>query len=83
IENLNKVTREDLKKYVRQYIKNKNRIVTVMISEADQKRIGLTDQDLSARLDTAGATAADKPVPKAGGKGAAAKKPVSKVKPKP
>jgi zinc protease len=83
IDNLNKVTREDLKQYVRRYIKNKNRVVTVMVSEADQKRISLTDQDLLARLDAVGAAVADKPAPKIGGKGVSAKKPVGKAKPKP
>ena len=88
-ENLNKMTREDITRYVRKYIKNKPRIVAVMISDADQKRIGLTEKDLLARLDTVGAAVAEKPAlkkgtaPKSSGKGAASKKPISKTKPKP
>lgn len=89
-DNLNKMTREDITRYVRKYIKNKPRIVAVLVSEADQKRIGLTDADLLFRLDSVGAVAEDKPAPTATGKspkatvkGAAAKKPVGKAKPKP
>ncbi len=87
-DNLNKVTREDITRYVRKYIKNKPRVVAVLLSDADQKRIGLTDADLLFRLDPVGAApAADKPAapaspaPKTPTKGAAAKKPVSKAKP--
>ncbi len=89
-ENLNKTTREDIKRYVHKYIKHKPRVVAVLISDADQKRIGLTEKDLLARLDPVGAAAATetKPAPKtlpkrATGKGAASKKPVTKSKPKP
>ncbi|MBS1788667.1 MAG: insulinase family protein [Acidobacteria bacterium] len=88
-DNLNKVTREEIARYVRKYIKNKPRIVAVLISDADQKRIGLTEADLAFRLDPVGAAVSDKaepkPVqaPKTTSKGAAAKKPVSKTKPKP
>lgn len=82
VENLSKMTRDDLKQYVRKYIKNKPRVVTVMLSEADQKRIGLTSQDLTYRVDPVGAGSKaepeGKPQPKPGSKGAAAKKPVSK-----
>jgi zinc protease len=46
VENLRKVTRADIKRYVDKYVKNKPRVVAVMISEADQKRIGLTEKDL-------------------------------------
>ncbi len=49
VENLRKVTREDIKRYVEKYIKNKPRVVGVLISEADQKRIGLTEQELLIR----------------------------------
>jgi len=88
-ENLNKVTRENIKQYVRKYIKHKPRVVAVLMSDADQKRIGLTEKDLLARLDPVGAAAAGtKAAPKASpksstGKGAASKKPVTKSKPKP
>jgi len=51
VDNLRKVTREDITRYVRKYIKNKPRIVSALLSEADQKRIGLTDKDLLARND--------------------------------
>src|SRR5262245_3180539 len=46
VENLNKVTRADIKTYVDKYIKGKYRVAGVLISEQDQKRIGLTEQDL-------------------------------------
>jgi len=90
-DNLNNVTREDIKKYVNKYIKHKPRIVAVMISETDQKRVGLTDQDLLFRLDPVGGSVAEtnsdtkslKTQPKGSSKGAAAKKPVGKAKPKP
>ena len=49
IENLRKVTRADLKRYVDKYIKGKNRVVGVMLSEEERKRIGLTEQDLLAK----------------------------------
>jgi zinc protease len=49
VENLRKVTREDIKRYVNKYIKNKYRVVGVLISETDQKRIGLTEPDLLVR----------------------------------
>ena len=51
IENLRKVTREDIKQYVRKYIKNKPRIVSALLSDADQKRIALTEKDLLDRDD--------------------------------
>ncbi|HKX32336.1 MAG TPA: pitrilysin family protein [Blastocatellia bacterium] len=46
VENLRKVTRADIKRYIDKYVKNQPRVVAVMISEADQKRIGLTESDL-------------------------------------
>jgi zinc protease len=51
VDNLRKVTREDITRYVRKYIKNKPRIVSALLSEADQKSIGLTEKDLLARDD--------------------------------
>ncbi|MGH9853952.1 MAG: insulinase family protein, partial [Blastocatellia bacterium] len=60
VENLNKVTREDIKQYVRKYIKHKPRVSSVLISEADQKRIGLTEKDLLAREDPVGAAGGEK-----------------------
>jgi len=51
VENLRKVTREDITRYVRKYIKNKPRIVSTLLSEDDQKRVGLTEKDLLARDD--------------------------------
>jgi zinc protease len=91
VENLRKVTREDIRRYVRKYIKNKPRIVAVLLSEADQKRIGLTEKDLLLRDDPVGATSDEKPeasakigagskaTPKAGAK----KIPTATVKKKP
>ena len=61
VENLRKVTREDIRRYVRKYIKNKPRIVAVLLSESDQKRIGLTEKELLARDDQVGAASNDKP----------------------
>ena len=48
VENLRKVTREDIRQYVRKYMKNKPRIVSALLSEEDQKRITLTEKDLLA-----------------------------------
>ncbi len=69
VENLNKVTREDIKQYVRKYIKHKPRVSAVLISEADQKRIGLTERDLLAREDPVGAASSAKPQEPAKAKG--------------
>jgi hypothetical protein len=55
VENLNKVTREDIRQYVRKYMKNKPRIVSALLSEEDQKRITLTEKDLLTRADPVGA----------------------------
>lgn len=49
IENLRKVTRADIRRYVDRYILNKPRVVAVLMSEADQRRIGLTEADLLVR----------------------------------
>ncbi len=49
VENLRRVTRADIKRYVDKYIRNKPRIVGVLVSEADQKRIGLAESDLLVR----------------------------------
>jgi zinc protease len=55
VDNVRKVTREDIKQYVRKYMKNKPRIVSALLSEEDQKRIGLTEKDLLVRDDPVGA----------------------------
>ena len=49
IENVRKVTRADIKRFVDTYIKGKSRVFGVMLSAADQKRIGLTEKDLLAK----------------------------------
>ncbi|MFN6204033.1 MAG: hypothetical protein ACK496_16370, partial [Acidobacteriota bacterium] len=49
IENLRKVTRADISRYVERYIRNKPRVVAVLISAEDQRRIGLTEADLQVR----------------------------------
>lgn len=49
VENLRKVTRADLKRYVEKYIKGKPYIIGVMLSEEDKNRIGLTEKDLLVR----------------------------------
>jgi zinc protease len=59
VENLRKVTREDITRYVRKYMKNRPRIVSALLSESDQKRIGLTEKGLLVRDDPVGATSAD------------------------
>jgi zinc protease len=46
VEHVRRVTRADIKRYVDKYIKGKPRVVGVLLSEADQKRIGLVEQDL-------------------------------------
>ena len=46
IENCRKVTKADIQRYVQKYIKGKNRVVAVILSEGEKKRIGLTEQDL-------------------------------------
>ncbi len=75
VENLRKVTREDIKRYVRKYMKNKPRIAAVLISEADQKRIGLAEKDLLMRDDPVGAASSEKPeTPATPVKGASAPK---------
>jgi hypothetical protein len=51
VDNLRKVTREDIRQYVRKYIKNKPRVVSALLSEDDQKRVGLTEKDLLLRDD--------------------------------
>lgn len=51
VENLRKVTRDDIRQYVRKYMKNKPRVVAAMLSAQDQKRIGLTEKDLLVRDD--------------------------------
>ena len=45
-ENCRKVTKADIQRYVQKYLKGKNRVVGVILSEADKTRIGLTEQDL-------------------------------------
>jgi len=57
VDNLRKVTREDIRRYVRKYIKNKPRIVSALLSEDDQKRVGLTEKDLLVRDDPVGTVA--------------------------
>jgi zinc protease len=49
VENLRKVTRADIKRYIDKYIKNQPRVVGVMINEEDRKRIGLTEKELLSR----------------------------------
>lgn len=46
VENVKKVTKADIKRYVDKYIKGKYRVVGVMLSPQDKERIGLTEKDL-------------------------------------
>jgi zinc protease len=74
VENLRKVTREDITRYVRKYIKNKPRIVSAMLSAEDQQRTALTEKDLLARGDGVAAAGGDQTT-----KDDAAKTPKSKT----
>ncbi len=49
LENCRKVTKADIQRYVRKYIKGQKRIVGVMLSEEEKKRISLTEADLLAK----------------------------------
>ncbi|HEX4945120.1 MAG TPA: pitrilysin family protein [Blastocatellia bacterium] len=49
VENCRKVTKADIQRYVQKYIKGKHRVMGVILSEEDKKKIGLTDQDLLAK----------------------------------
>ena len=49
LENCRKVTKLDIQRYVRKYIKGQKRIVGVMLSEEEKKRISLTEADLLAK----------------------------------
>ncbi len=82
VENLRKVTRADIKRYVDKYIRHKPGVVAVLISESDQKRIGLTTEDLKVRPALPGAAAGPasvKPAPKPAGKKPAAAKQRRKI----
>ncbi|MBS1807277.1 MAG: insulinase family protein [Acidobacteria bacterium] len=46
VENCRKVTKADIQRYVQKYLKGKYRVIGVILSEEEKKRIGLTDQDL-------------------------------------
>jgi zinc protease len=46
VENCRKVTKADIQRYVQKYIKGKHRVIGVILSEAEKKQIGLTEQDL-------------------------------------
>jgi zinc protease len=49
VENVKKVTKADIRRYVEKYIKGKNRVVGVMLSAEDKQRVGLTEKDLLTR----------------------------------
>jgi zinc protease len=49
IEQVKKVTKADIKRYVEKYIKGKNRVVGVMLSAEDKQRVGLAEKDLLTR----------------------------------
>ena len=46
VENCRKVTKADIQRYVQKYIKGKNSVIGVILSEADKKQINLTERDL-------------------------------------
>ncbi|MBK9709679.1 MAG: hypothetical protein IPO77_22620 [Acidobacteria bacterium] len=74
VDNLRKVTRADIKRYVDKYIHNKPRVVAVLISEKDQQGSGITESDLLKRYEAPGVKVEPKPGAKSSP--AAAKKPV-------
>jgi zinc protease len=49
VEKVRQVTRADIKCYIDKYMKDKPRVVGIMISQADQARIGLTKEQLLVR----------------------------------
>jgi zinc protease len=49
IENLRKVTREDIRQYVRKYIKNKPMVTGLLVSPEMKTRMGITDAGLFLR----------------------------------
>jgi zinc protease len=49
VENVRKVTKADIKRYIDKYIKGKPRVVGVLLSDAERRRIGLTEEDLLAK----------------------------------
>ncbi|MFN8001660.1 MAG: insulinase family protein [Acidobacteriota bacterium] len=61
VENLRKVTRADIKQYVNKYVKHRARVVGVLLADADQKRLKLTEQELLTRLDPLGAAPSSQP----------------------
>ena len=74
VDNLRKVTRADIKRYVDKYIHNKPRVAAVLISEKDQQLSGITESDLLKRYEAPGVKVEPKPGVKSSP--AAAKKPV-------
>lgn len=52
VEKVKAVTRADIKCYIDKYMKSRPRVVAVMISAADQARIGLNKEMLLARAET-------------------------------
>ncbi len=64
VDNLRKVTRADIKRYVDKYIRNKPRVVAVLVSSEDQQRVGLTEQDLAVRIKAPEAAPSKAPAPK-------------------
>ena len=72
VEQVRAVTRADIRCYVEKYIKNRPRVIGVMMSEQDQARVGLKQADLLKRTGTVTklkvepacpAIGIDKPVP--------------------
>lgn len=49
VENVRRVTRADIQKYIQRYIRGKYRVTAVMLSDADKNRLALTEQDLLPR----------------------------------
>lgn len=49
VENVRRVTRADIQKYVQRYIRGKYRVTGVMLSDADKNRLALTEQELLPR----------------------------------
>jgi zinc protease len=77
VEYIRKVTRADIKRYVDKYIRDKPRVSAVLISETDQKRTGLTEQDLTA-VAPVSSSGSVKPAAPPSGKATATAKPAGK-----
>jgi zinc protease len=68
VEKVKAVTRADINCYVDKYIKNRPRVVAVMISKADEQRVGLKQEHLLARTGSLGPLKVEPACPEPGGR---------------